>query len=269
MFVSGNGRFPPRTAEQHGAGRALRAAQRTYGGKRQARRMRGRGQDNMHLPFAPPEIWYEPSETPRPLRIVRQSAGTGYRHVVTPDEVRARLAELPGRFTRRLEVVQLSRMTRKKRTWPLYGMQWGTAIYLYPIETNLVETYNSPPNPQQANEARMYGGRWEQAGVDRWRLVWSEASIRDFYLNNILIHELGHLVDDRNTRSVDRERYAEWFAIEYGYRPTRRLRESHMRKARLDLVVRPDQPQPNLSPLELPVRLDGPIAGPPPAVETA
>jgi hypothetical protein len=70
----------------------------------------------------------------------------------------------------------------------------------------------------------MYGGRWEQFGVDRWRLVWSEASIKDFYLNNILIHELGHLVDDRNTRSVDRERYAEWFAIEYGYRATRQAR---------------------------------------------
>jgi hypothetical protein len=225
MFVSGNGRFPPRTAEQHGAGRALRAAQRTYGGKPQARRMRGRGQDNTRLPFAPPEIWYEPSETPRPLRIVRQSAGKGYRHVITPDEVRARLAGLPACFTERLEVVQLSRMTRKKRTWPLYGMQWGTAIYLYPIETDLVETYNSPPNPQQANEARMYGGRWEQSAKDRWRLVWTEASIKDFYLNNILIHELGHLVDHRNTRSVDRERYAEWFAIEYGYRPTRGMRK--------------------------------------------
>jgi hypothetical protein len=228
MFMSGNGRFPPRTAETHGSGRALKAAQRTYGGKRQARRVRGRGQADMRLPFAPPEVWYEPSEKPGRLRIVRQSAGEGYRHVVTPDEVRERLAGLPKQFTERLEVVQLSRMTRKKRTWPLYGMQWGTAIYLYPIEADLIETYNSPPNPQQATEARMYGGRWEQSGQDRWRLVWTEQTIKDFYLNNILIHELGHLVDDRNTRSVDRERYAEWFAIEYGYRPTQAVRRLQM-----------------------------------------
>src|SRR5262245_30273617 len=106
MFRSGNGRFPPRTAEQPGAGRALRPAHRTHRGKPQARRMRGRGQDNTRLPFAPPEVWYEPSETPRALRIVRQSAGDGYRHVVTPEEVRARLADLPARFTERLEVVQ-------------------------------------------------------------------------------------------------------------------------------------------------------------------
>jgi hypothetical protein len=50
-----------------------------------------------------------------------------------------------------------------------------------------------------------------------WTLSWSEQAAQDFYLNNILIHELGHLVDDRNTSYVDRERYAEWFAIEYGY----------------------------------------------------
>ena len=25
--------------------------------------------------------------------------------------------------------------------------------------------------------------------------MWSELAVRDFYLNNILIHELGHLVD--------------------------------------------------------------------------
>ena len=45
--------------------------------------------------------------------------------------------------------------------------------------------------------------------------------MRDYYLNNILIHELGHLVDSRNTGYVDRERYAEWFAVEYGYKQSR------------------------------------------------
>ncbi len=38
-----------------------------------------------------------------------------------------------------------------------------------------------------------------------------------FYLNNILIHELGHLLDERNSTYIDRERYAEWFAVDYGY----------------------------------------------------
>jgi hypothetical protein len=67
----------------------------------------------------------------------------------------------------------------------------------------------------------MYGGRWSQDSASVWRLEWTEEAVRDFYLNNILIHELGHLVDARNTGYVDRERYAEWFALEYGYKRSR------------------------------------------------
>ncbi len=186
-----------------------------------SKRARG-AQANERLPFVPPEDWHEPREQRRGYRVLVQPAGSGFRHVVTPKEVRDRLSTLPEHFVQSLEVVQFSRMTRKKQSFPCYGMQWGTSIYLYPIEENLVEYYSAPPKPSQVNEARMYGGRWIHEAPDVWKLVWSEWSIKDFYLNNILIHELGHLLDDRNSRTIDRERYAEWFALEYGYKPTRR-----------------------------------------------
>ncbi|MEM6328672.1 MAG: hypothetical protein AAF790_00330 [Planctomycetota bacterium] len=179
------------------------------------------GQRNAKLPFAPPEDWHEPSPSASPYRIVTQPAGDGYRHVVTPDEVRERLSTLPSYFLRDLEVVQLSRITRKKQSFPCYGMQWGPALYLYPLESSLEEHFDRPPSPSVVNEARMYGGVWRETASGCWSLVWTEQTIRDFYLNNILIHELGHLLDDRNTSYTDRERFAEWFAIEYGYRPTR------------------------------------------------
>ena len=70
------------------------------------------------------------------------------------------------------------------------------------------------------NYAKMYGGRWREPSQGVWTLHWPEDAIQDFYLNNILIHELGHLLDDRNSSYIDRERYAEWFAIEHGYRAT-------------------------------------------------
>lgn len=173
---------------------------------------------NQRLPFTPPEDWYEPTEA-GDFRFIIQDPGPGFRHVLTPDEVNDRLAELPDHFVQPLEVVQFSRMTRKKQSFPCYGMQWGASLYLYPIEDSLIEYYSRPPRPAQATEARMYGGRWIQEGTS-WKLIWSEQAIKDFYLNNILIHELGHLVDNRNTNYDDRERFAEWFALEYGYRPT-------------------------------------------------
>ena len=174
------------------------------------------------MPFVPPEDWYEPSEEDSSeFDVIEQQPGRGYRHVVTIDEVRERLLELPEELLRPLEVVQLSRMTKKKRTLPCYGMQWGTSIYLYPVENDLVEQFCRPPSPAQRIEAQMFGGRWRQERRS-WLLVWTPDAIRDFYLNNVLIHELGHLLDERNSSYTDRERFAEWFAIEHGYRTSRR-----------------------------------------------
>lgn len=183
-----------------------------------AKRSRGLvGQDRG--PFIPPEDWHEPRDAGvDSFEVVVQEPGRGYQHVVTEHDVRQRLSELPAKFTAPLQVVQLSRMTRKKRSFPCYGMQWGTALYLYPIEAELVEYFGRPPRPAEYNETRLFGGKWEHRGGSFWKLTWSPATIRDFYLNNVLIHELGHLLDKRNTSYQDRERFAEWFAIEYGYR---------------------------------------------------
>lgn len=183
-----------------------------------------RSQRDLKLPFIPPEDWHEPLEGAKRTaagnyRIMVRPPGEGFRHVLTPQQIRDRLAELPAELLQNLQFVQLSQMTRKKQGFPCYGMQWGSSIYLYPIEATLEETYRQPPKPNQVTEARMFGGRWERDGEDTWKLIWTEEAIQDFYLHNILIHELGHLVDFRNRRPVDRERFAEWFAIQYGYRP--------------------------------------------------
>lgn len=169
--------------------------------------------------FSAPETWHNPLDR-KEIEYVVEHAGAGYRHVVTSAEVAERLALLPREFVRQVEVVQLSGITRKRKLFPCYGMQWGPNVYLYPMEESLRETYYTPPRPQSLIETRMYGGQWiEGHGV--WYLQWTEAAIRDFYLNNVLIHEVGHVLDQRNRRSKDREQYANWFAIEYGYRPSR------------------------------------------------
>ncbi|WP_425615937.1 hypothetical protein NA78x_005872 [Anatilimnocola sp. NA78] len=174
-------------------------------------------------PYMPPERWYEPSEDhDGDYNVIHQAPGSGYRHILAEAEIRERLSLLPAWMVKPLQVVQLSQMTRKKRRAPCYGMQWGNTIYLYPIEQNLVENFARAPKPAQLIEAKMFGARWERISSSSWNLVWSEDTIRDFYLNNVLIHELGHILDERNTRSIDRERYAEWFALEYGYKPSRR-----------------------------------------------
>lgn len=192
------------------------------------------GVRDMNAPFAPPEDWHEPREElteSDDFSIVHQDAGEGYRHILTDSQIRDRLADLPAEMVEPLDVVQLSRMTRKKQSFLCYGMQWGTTIYLYPLEDSLVETFYTPPRPALYNESKMYGGIWRKYSDNVWTLTWSEKAIRDFYLNNILIHELGHLLDDRNSSYQDRERYAEWFAIEHGYRATGGRNTRHKTKS--------------------------------------
>jgi len=183
-----------------------------------AHRQRG-STNNRSSNFSAPEIWHEPRGLSE-IDYLVQAPGTGYVHPVTIDEVRNRIAGLPAPLTTGIEVVQFSAMTRKRRYFPLYGMQWGPNIYLYPIEASLTEIYRRPPTPQQLVEARMFGGEWKQVGGN-WILSWTTETIRDFYLNNVLIHEIGHVHDSRNKNTGARERYANWFATEYGYRASR------------------------------------------------
>lgn len=184
--------------------------------------------------FDAPEIWHDPADNGQhdqhELSIVTQPAGPGYVHPVTADDVRERILQLPRQYQEKLDVVQFSRMTRKRRLFPCYGLQWGTAVYLYPIEESFVELYVRAPKPAQRIETEMYGGRWIQEG-SMWRLVWTESTIRDFYLNNVLIHEIGHINDDRNTSFRKREQFADWFAVEYGYRASRGQRVLRPRNA--------------------------------------
>lgn len=161
------------------------------------------------------EKWFEPRRRDNVL-VLETNPGEGYIHAATIEEVIGRLEEIPQEFRRKLEIVQLSTNTRKRLQKPLYGMQWGSAIYLYPIEDTLCETYIRPPKTQRVIDSEKYGGQWNYDGTE-WTLMWeSREKIRDYYLYNILTHEIGHICDDHNTTFTDRERFANAFAVEHG-----------------------------------------------------
>ena len=187
-------------------------------------RQRGIGGTEEKSAFFAQEDWHPPrsdnEHSANGTRFIVQPAGPKFIHAVTVAEVRERLTLLPQPIVDQVEVIQLSRMTRKRQLFPCYGMQWGASVYLYPIEDSLIESYIRPPTPQQQIEARMFGGVWSETAGE-WTLTWTPENLKDFYLNNVLIHEIGHVLDKRNTRTEDRERYANWFAIEYGYRASR------------------------------------------------
>src|SRR3989344_2004935 len=155
----------------------------------------------------PCEKWYEPSDEVNGYRIIVEKPGKGRRHVVTPDDIRERLAQFPPEMLRSLEIVKLSRMTRKLSYECIYGMQWGNTIYMYPMEDDLMEKFDSLPDAQSQMETGRYGAK-HSVENGSWVTRWNEQTIRDFYLNNILIHELGHTLDDHNRSAHKREAFA-------------------------------------------------------------
>lgn len=200
-------------------GRVSERRRATTGRPAGAFRQRGSDSSQRSNHFYAQDQWYEPTDSDV-IQLYRRDPGAGYFHPVTLEEVADRVEQLPAKYRQNIEVIELARMTRKRSLFPCYGLQWGPNVYLYPIEESLVETYTRPPRPEQVIEAKMYGGVWTQDGK-LWRLSWTEDALRDFYLNNVLIHEIGHVNDTRNRNQNARERYADWFAIEYGYRASR------------------------------------------------
>lgn len=154
--------------------------------------------------------------------IMREEPGEGFRHVVTPPEIYSRLADFPSWMLESLDIVLLARITKKERLFPCYGFQQEGVIALFPVPDgpahSSVEIWTAAPPPSFRTELEMFGVQWERCLNGEWEARWTEQQIHDYYLENIIPHEVAHLIDGRNTRKVDRERFARWFALDQSIR---------------------------------------------------
>lgn len=142
---------------------------------------------------------------------------------VTKAEVRSKLNSLPSQFLEGLKGVMLLGGSKKqlKTAWgnlSCYGVYSDSVIFLlpFPIE-QLITCSRTLPPPHIKQD-------YEKAGAiftfenQRWYKHFTRSTLKTFYLNDVLIHELGHHVDRYNKNDSDAEKYAEWFAREYGYK---------------------------------------------------
>lgn len=142
--------------------------------------------------------------------------------VSEPDLLRA-LDGLPTSFTEGLRGVLVlagsKKQARVARRQYFYGAYWRECVFLAPFPRAFLDvTHRRAPNPIVLEG-------WRRAGVELTetpsglRVRFEERSLRSFYLRDVLMHEIGHHVDRRRNVPVARsERFAEWFASEYGYR---------------------------------------------------
>ncbi|MGF1490574.1 MAG: hypothetical protein ACFBSE_26075 [Prochloraceae cyanobacterium] len=143
---------------------------------------------------------------------------------VTKAEVSRKLERLPNQFLKDLKGVMLLGGSKKQLKTAYsglscYGTYYDRVIFLlaFPKE-QLTTSYVNLPAPHIKKD-------YEKAGAiyycknNLWHRYFSLNALKTFYLNDVLIHELGHHVD-RNNKNDDlsAEKYAEWFARQYGYK---------------------------------------------------
>ncbi len=120
-------------------------------------------------------------------KIIELPALLGFIRTCSAAEVEAQLRSCPAEFLKGLRAVFiLSGTTKQLKSWgrtaTFYGHYWNRCVFLhaYPF------------------------GRAELT------------SLRRFYLRDVLMHEIGHHLDNRNVTRQDRERFAEQFARKHG-----------------------------------------------------
>lgn len=151
------------------------------------------------------------------------------------EDVCETLSEVPDEFLQGLKSIYLLGGSRKQEKVSQgnlfrYGCYEDCEIYLHSFpRSSLVERYTRPPSPALMQVYHRAGA--EVTKVKRgWEVRFNLASLKRFYLRDVLVHELGHHVDRGNTHKshAQAERYAEWFASEYGYRlPAINRRRAH------------------------------------------
>jgi hypothetical protein len=124
-------------------------------------------------------------EAPAFPRVITLRLLPGFMHPCRPDQVERRLAKMPASHLEGLRAVFLLGGRRKQqRSWysdlACYGFYWNACVFLcaHPLDLG-------------------------DHNLD---------SIRDFYLDNVLVHEVGHHVDrDRDAPDGKKENFANGF----------------------------------------------------------
>ncbi len=162
----------------------------------------------------PDEPLYEKKDDNKCIRIFVDEPGENYFHPVTPFEIAEKLQEIPSEFLRDLKAIRLCSISRKKKIFYRFGMYVGDNVCLYPFSDTLKLSISKKKlKPSITIEFEKFGGKWIfENGY--WYLQFDRESVKNFYLNNVLIHEIAHHYD-RESKEKDREYFADNFVIQF------------------------------------------------------
>lgn len=139
---------------------------------------------------------------------------------ITVEDVKAFLSRLPPELTEHLTHIWFRKPPKKKKYQGAFICGSGVQlIVLYPFPKDLLMRFGKQkPDKATLNWYAAFKPQLIQKGT-KWFLKWSEEGIREYYLNGLLLHELGHKVDSYHRRSWSSSygEKAEKFANNFAY----------------------------------------------------
>lgn len=163
-----------------------------------------------------------------PIFIVDNSSRDLY-FPVTVDEIKEFLDKLPSEHSENLTHIWLRKMTNKE--YEKEGSFQGcficgsgvNLIVLYPFPTDLKMEFG---NRKPTNKTLKWYSAYEPELIHsngNWTLKWTEEKIKKYYLEGLLLHEIGHQMDSvyqrywsPNYKKQRAENYADNFAYYWG-----------------------------------------------------
>jgi hypothetical protein len=173
----------------------------------------------------PPESIFETQEN-EGIKIYSLEVQAGFVRPFDSKDVAEYLKKLPEEFLQGIVGIYLLGGTKKQMRASFgslfrYGCYWGGDIYLhaFPEKRMTLSFMKKQPNPSILEEYRRANASIKsiKGGLN---ISFDIGSLKSFFLRDVLMHEIGHHVDRGNADQTHKrsERFAEWFASEYGYR---------------------------------------------------
>jgi hypothetical protein len=160
------------------------------------------------------------------INIYSLEVQAGFVRPFNSQDVQEYIAKIPEEYLNGIEGIYLLGGTKKQKKVAFgslfrYGCYWGGKIYLHAIsEKVMTQSFKkNRPSPAILEEYKRANANIKniKGGLT---ITFDFGSLKQFFLRDVLTHEIGHHVDRGNLDQTHKrsERFAEWFASEYGYR---------------------------------------------------
>jgi hypothetical protein len=149
-----------------------------------------------------------------------EPAAPGFIIPCTESEIRETITRIPSEFLKGLEAIivigGIKKMTKAYRKY-YYGTYCNNWIFLAAFPQNWLTLKWRSISPKELMLYRQAGAKVEEikGGI---QAIFDSSSLKQFYLQYVLMHEIAHHVDQEKTTYRKQENFADWFATEYGYR---------------------------------------------------